>query len=207
MSDSCFNTVQLQNWFERMRQGDQGARDELIRAACERLERLTRKMRRSFPNVPGRLADSDDVFMGAICRLIRSLENLDPPPASTREFFAIAATCIRSELLDLARHYGSQRRRGDRAAVPIGEDSGGEVGHPAAPTEDAPMLERWTRFHQAVEQLPAEEREVVGLKFYHGWTEEEIAELFSVSPRTIRRRWASAGARLVEALGGAMPEA
>jgi RNA polymerase sigma factor (sigma-70 family) len=190
-----------------MRRGDQAARDELIRAACDRLERLTRKMRRSFPNVPGRLADSDDVFMGAVCRLMRGLENLDPPPASTREFFAIAATCIRSELLDLARHYGCQRRRGDKAAVPLDEGSRGDAAHPAAPTEDAPMLERWTRFHQAVEQLPAEEREVFGLKFYHGWTEEQIAELFGVSARTVRRRWASAGARLVEALGGAMPEA
>ena len=27
------------------------------------------------------------------------------------------------------------------------------------------------------------------LTFYHGWTQAEIAELFQVDERTIRRRW------------------
>src|SRR5262249_31686133 len=40
------------------------------------------------------------------------------------------------------------------------------------PEEDearAFALERWAAFHEAVETLPAEQREVVGLTFYHGW--------------------------------------
>jgi RNA polymerase sigma factor (sigma-70 family) len=53
-----------------------------------------------------------------------------------------------------------------------------------------------------VARLPAEEREVVGLTFYHGWTQAQIAELFSVDERTIRRRWRSACQRLGKALGG-----
>jgi DNA-directed RNA polymerase specialized sigma24 family protein len=41
-----------------------------------------------------------------------------------------------------------------------------------------------------------EEREVVGLIYYHGWTQAEVAHLFEVSERTIRRRWEAALTRL-----------
>jgi RNA polymerase sigma factor (sigma-70 family) len=54
----------------------------------------------------------------------------------------------------------------------------------------------WVRFHALVDNLPVEEREVVGLIFYHGWTQQQVAELFQVSVRTIRRRWISACQRL-----------
>ncbi len=53
-----------------------------------------------------------------------------------------------------------------------------------------------------MDQLPVEEREVVGLVFYHGWTQAKIAELFDVDERTIRRRWSSACERLRELVGG-----
>lgn len=62
-------------------------------------------------------------------------------------------------------------------------------------------LERWCTFHEQVEQLPVEEREVVGLTVYHNWTQVEIAELFGVSERTIRRRWLEALRKLHAVLG------
>jgi RNA polymerase sigma factor (sigma-70 family) len=52
-----------------------------------------------------------------------------------------------------------------------------------------------------VDELPIEEREVVGLVFYHGWTQVRIAELFNVDERTIRRRWSNACERLRELIG------
>ena len=53
-------------------------------------------------------------------------------------------------------------------------------------------LDRWCQFHQEVEKLPAREREVVGLIYYHGWTQAQVAELFQVNVRTVRRWWESA---------------
>ena len=57
--------------------------------------------------------------------------------------------------------------------------------------------------------MPAEEREVVGLIFYHGWKQAKVARFFNVQVRTVQRRWKSALAtlhrRLIE--GGFMPEA
>jgi len=57
-------------------------------------------------------------------------------------------------------------------------------------------LEWWYLFHQQVAQLPVEEREVMGLVFDHGWTQAQVAELFQVSIRTVRRRWESTMVKL-----------
>ena len=38
-------------------------------------------------------------------------------------------------------------------------------------------IERWHEFHEAVNALPVEEREVFNLRFYQGWKEKEIAGL------------------------------
>ena len=51
-------------------------------------------------------------------------------------------------------------------------------------------------FHEGVACLPAEEREVVSLIFYHGWTQVEVADLFQINERTVRRPWESALVKL-----------
>jgi RNA polymerase sigma factor (sigma-70 family) len=79
---------------------------------------------------------------------------------------------------------------------------GRAVAESATPVEE---LELWQRFHAAVEELPSEEREVVGLAFYHGWTQAQIGELIGVDERTIRRRWHRACLRLAEQLDGRLP--
>jgi len=52
-----------------------------------------------------------------------------------------------------------------------------------------------------VDALPPDEREVVGLVFYNGWTQGRIATPFNVDERTIRRRWASACEKLRDTVG------
>src|SRR5262245_54188227 len=77
---------------------------------------------------------------------------------------------------------------------------------PAETLDDPTGLDKWTAFHEAVEKLPADEREVAGLVFYHGWTQAEVAELLGVDVRTVQRHWLSARLSLREALQGDMPE-
>jgi DNA-directed RNA polymerase specialized sigma24 family protein len=48
------------------------------------------------------------------------------------------------------------------------------------------------RFGEELEHLPVRKREVMGLILYHGWTQAQVADLFQVDVRTIRRRWESA---------------
>src|SRR5436305_5024138 len=102
MAEAAIDTTQLNNWVDRLRTGDLTARDELLRGACHRLERLARKMLQRFPSVQ-RWADTDDVLQSALLRLLRALEQVRP--SSVRDFFGLAAEQMRRELLDLARRF------------------------------------------------------------------------------------------------------
>jgi RNA polymerase sigma-70 factor (ECF subfamily) len=180
---------------DRVRAGDAAARDHLFRAAQTRLEDLARRMLARQPAVR-RWAETGDVFQNAALRLVRALEGT--PVSDTREFFNLAAAVIRRELIDMARHFLGSRRG----------PPGSLDGHPepAAPALDTAGLDRWAALHEAVERLPPEQREVFGLTLYHGWTQPQIAELFGVDERTVRRRWRAAVEALHQALGGAVPE-
>jgi RNA polymerase sigma factor (sigma-70 family) len=195
MPDPDLDTVVMQNCLDRWRAGDKGAADDLLRKSGVRLEKLARRMARSFPNVRS-VVEVEDVLQNSLMRLLRTLLTLRP--TSTRDFFNLAAVHIRRELLDLARSYRN------RHTVPLdpSDSSAQSPAEPAAPDDAGPESDRWVRFHEAVELLPVEEREVVGLVFYHGWTQDKIAELFQVDERTIRRRWASACQRLRQVVGG-----
>jgi RNA polymerase sigma factor (sigma-70 family) len=201
MNDTAFNSVVLQDYLDRWQAGDRAAADELLHVAGARLEKLARRMCRSFPNVR-EWAETSDVLQNSLIRLLRTLQNMRPK--TTRDFFNLAAVHIRRELLDLARHF---RVRGwVPLEVHIGSPdprNGRPRSEPASPQPDD--FDVWTRFHEAVDRLPTEEREVVGLVFYHGWTQTRIAELFKVDERTIRRRWATACERLREIVGGSIP--
>ncbi len=190
MSDS-FNSSHLQQCVDGWQAGDTSAADELLRATTKRLEKLARRMTRGFPNLRGQ-ADTNDVLQGSLMRLLRTLRKLQPK--TTRDFFNLAAVHIRRELIDLAR-----RAKGKGClslSILGGTDATGAPNVLSQDVEQSGDFELWVRFHEAVDELPVEEREVVGLIFYHGWTQVQIAELFDVDDRTIRRRWSSACQRL-----------
>lgn len=191
------DTVQLNSWLECWRGGDPRGADSLLRSVYPRLEEMARRMLRSFPAVR-RLGDTGDVLQNSVVRLVRSLKQLEPPPATTREFFGLAAAEMRRELLDLARAAAAAKRRGE---VPMAGEA-----DPPDPGDDED-LERWTAFHEAVKELPDDEREVVGLIFYHGWSAAQVAELLGVSERTVNRRWVAALADLGTRVRGELPQA
>lgn len=193
MADSI-DTTQLQNWFRRIKAGDATAQNELVRAVLGRMERLAHKMLQGFPGVH-RFAETGDVLQSAMVRLLRALQEIQP--GSVREFFGLAATQIRRELLDLARHFKGQEIH--QLRFPEGSQAGRGI-DPPDNTEDPQDLESWCRFHEAVEKLPSEEREIVGLIFYHGWSKAEVAELFQVNERTVRRWWQNALLNLTQCI-------
>ena len=195
MTNPALDTLWLHDRVARLRDGDRVAADELLGAVAARLERLARRMLRDFPSVRTG-ADTGDVVQGAMLRLVTALRDVRPP--STREFTGLAALQVRRELLDLARYFAA-RGGGARVPDPGTADFGTAGG-------DAPAdLELWARFHDAVDGLPAEEREAFGLIYYHGQTRAEAALLLGVSERTVYRWWASACVLLTERLGGELP--
>lgn len=196
MADESLHTIALQGWLQRLRTGDAAARDELLRACSRRLESLARRMLRGYP-VVARWEDTADVFQNAAVRLLRALETV--PVADTREFYNLAASIIRRELIDLARHFRGPHGLG------ANHDSH-DPAHAAAPASlDAASLDRWAALHEAAEKLPVEEREVFGLTFYHDWTQQQIADLFGIDVRTVGRRWKRAAEAIQAALGGNLP--
>jgi RNA polymerase sigma-70 factor (ECF subfamily) len=197
---SSLDTVQLHAYLDRFRAGDREATDAFLRRVCNQLERLAHGMLRGFPNVR-RWADTSDVLQGALLRLLHTLQATQPE--DTRHFANLAALHIRRELLDLARRF---RSRLDRP-LGVGDGEGGAGAWEPVDADSATGdLDLWSAFHEQVDRLPVAEREVVGLAFYHGWTQAQIAELLQVDERTIRRRWRSASHRLKEALGGQLPQ-
>src|SRR5207244_829955 len=66
-------------------------------------------------------------------------------------------------------------------------------------------LAAWSAFHEAVEKLPDEEREVFDLLWYQGLAHAEAAELLGVAERTVGRRWQEARLHVAEALHGEIP--
>src|SRR6266851_5039265 len=153
---------QLQIWIDRMQAGDPTARNELLRHACERLRRLTRKMLKGFARVK-RWELTDDV-----------LQNYGPE--------------------GMGAHQASKLER-DRSASPPLADL----------TLEPSRLAIWSEFHQRVETLPEEEREVFDLLWYQGLTQPEAAALLGISEATLRRRWLAARERLHQALKGDLP--
>jgi RNA polymerase sigma factor (sigma-70 family) len=187
MAESSWKTHELQGWLQRMQAGDRGGLDELLRHACDRLQRLARRMLGDHPAVK-RWAQTDDVLQGALLRLARALESIQP--ASMRDFFALATQQIRRELVDLARHYYGPHGLGAHHA------SDAALADPAEETHDPDVLAGWSDVHEQIERLPEEEREVVGLLFYQGLPQAEAAAVLNVTVRTVQRRWHAALVRL-----------
>jgi DNA-directed RNA polymerase specialized sigma24 family protein len=53
--------------------------------------------------------------------------------------------------------------------------------------------------------MPVREREAFSLTFYHNWSTPQIAELFQVDDRTIRRWYEAACEHLRQAMGTENP--
>lgn len=192
-----------------MRDGDTHAREALIHHASRQLRKLTQQMLRDFPQVH-RWEQTDDVLQNALIRLHRALTAVQPE--SERHFFNLAALQIRRELLDLAkRHQGpdglgaNHHTDGEGRAA---DDPGGPLeGTAAPPHNEQADLEAWAHFHEQVERLPDEEREVFRLLWYEGLSREEAAAVLGVTVRTVKRRWQRSRLLLYQALQGEEPAA
>jgi RNA polymerase sigma-70 factor (ECF subfamily) len=187
MAEQGPHTTQLHRWLERMRAGDNAAQDELVRSVLHRMEQLARKMLKSFPKVH-RWAETGDVLQESLLRLLRSLQEVNP--GSMREFYGLAAEQIRRQLLDLTRHFfGPEGLAAHHTSHIKGANSQHALDRVPDETADPEELERWRAFHEEVARLPSEQREIVDLVFYQGWTQVEAAEFLGVTERTVRSRW------------------
>lgn len=197
----------LQPLIDRLQSGDPTALEAVIGHSVERLRRLARKMLKSYPKVR-RWNETDDVLQNALIRLHRALQ--ETKPETTAGFFGLAATQVRRELIDLARHhYGPEGDAAHHASDPKVVDREGK----ATPRVDAeadaatgPATQaQWQEFHELVAKLPDEERQVFDLIFYQGMSQEDASKVLGISDRTVKRRWREAKLMLQELTKTAMP--
>ena len=195
-------TTEAGDLLERLRAGDVSARSSLIALAQGRFVALARAMLRRYPHVR-RWEETDDLLQAALVRLHRSLAEVRPEDVP--HFDNLAATQIRRELIDLARSYHGPEGIGANHQTD-GTDPGNRLDQVAQVTGQPESLEEWTAFHEAVDRLPEEEREVMDLLWYRGLTHAQAAEALGVATKTVQRRWASARLLIREALQGEQPQ-
>jgi DNA-directed RNA polymerase specialized sigma24 family protein len=144
MTPGCV-TDPLQPLLNRLAAGDPSAVDRLIEHSVQRLHRLAHFMLQQYP-VLINVYETGDVAQAAAVRLMRALREV--APATPRHFMNLAATQIRRELCDLARHeFGPEGPGGNEQTAPW---EGGEGGreepspqHPAASGPGPSTQVRW----------------------------------------------------------------
>jgi len=186
MSAPGETTIIVQQHLDRLRSGDNAARDDLVGLACGRLRLLASQMLRRYPGVRAQ-EQTDDVLQNSLLRLHRALS--ETLPQSPLHFFRLAGQHVRWELLDLAKRHRSNNHE------PLREH--------AAPSDGGPgALAEWAEFHATVQALPDKEREVFDLLWYQGLTQAEAAHALGTARETINRRWQSARCLLSQSLYG-----
>lgn len=190
---------------EQIASGNLRARDRVFELCSERLHLLARRMLRDYPRVR-RWSDTDDIFQAAAMRLHRALAQTQPE--SVRGLLALAGTQMHRELVDLARHYSSQGSyEANHGTNIIGEDDSGRPQHAIDQVAARPEpLDRWSTFHEAVESLAPNDREVFDLVWYMGASQETAATVIGCSTRTVRARWRRAKTAVRSALDDRSPE-
>jgi RNA polymerase sigma factor (TIGR02999 family) len=102
--------------------------------------------------------------------------------ADRAHFFAVAATVMRRILADAARARNRQKRGGKMEKVPY------EEGVIAAPEDDRSLVALDDALHLLAQTEPRKAR-VVEMRFFGGMTNDEIAEVLTVSRDTVKRDW------------------
>jgi RNA polymerase sigma factor (sigma-70 family) len=181
------------------------ARDDLIALAAERMRALAHRMLARSARVR-RWEETDDVVQGALLRLHRALAAVAPSDA--QHFLRLSALQVRRELIDLSRRHGHAGSMAANHDTNAGADTSARqhVDLAADTGTGTEKLAEWTRFHEVVESLPGDQRELFEMVWYLGLSQDDIAAALDCSSRTVRRRWEETKRRFINAFAGGLPE-
>lgn len=110
------------------------------------------------------------------------------------QFFFAAAEAMRRILIDHARARGQLKRGGGRQRLPMNVLD-------LAAEPQIPQILALDEAISRLEEMSPTVAAVVRLRFYGGLSVEETAEALGISPRTVKREWTYARARLSRELG------
>jgi RNA polymerase sigma-70 factor (ECF subfamily) len=188
------------------RRGDRAARGRLLESYRPYLILLARL------EIDRRLqgkADPADLVQETFLEAHRDLEQFRG--TTEKEFLAWLRQVLVSNLANLVRRYLHTRGRDVRLerdlAVELEDSSrlleGGLAAPQSTPSHQAARREQAVLLAEALQQLPADYRDVIILRYLEDLTFPAVARRMGRTPDAIKKLWARALARLRNALGDA----
>ena len=181
----------------RFRAGDPTAVDELLPLVYGELRRIARRQMVGQP--ADRTLDTTAIVHEVFLKLCRSTQ---PEWQDRVHFYAVAARAMRQVLTDYARSRAAEKRGGDRADVPLEEESHGNTLHAGSgirasvEQRQAAWIIDLNDALESLAEMAPRLAQVVEYRFFGGMSSEEIGAMLGVSTRTVRRDWEKARALL-----------
>jgi len=165
----------------RVNEGDSAARDALFAEAYRELRKLARSRlrdggRNTFLDTTALVHESYLRFLNA--GTLRSDDR--------RAFFAYASKVMRSVVVDAVRERQAERRGGDLQRLTL--DTMLVANLPAGEKELLQVHEALL----ALEEVDPRLAKVTEMRYFGGYSEQEIAEALDLTERTVRRDWEKA---------------
>ena len=181
--------TQVTELLERVHAGDPQAHDALFASAYPELRRLAHaRLRAGGRNA---VLDTTCLVHESYLRFVRVGELR---AEDRRAFFGYASQVMRSVIVNSVRERIRQKRGGDRPPLTLSHGFGAQL-----PDAEETVL----AVHEALEALQqADPRlgQVVQMRYFGGYSEQEIAETLGVTARTVQRDWERARLILAAAL-------
>lgn len=174
--------------------GDTDAVNRLLPLIYDELKHLARAQLRG--QNPGDTLNTTGLVHEAYMRLAGAES---PGERSRGQFFSLAATAMRSVIVDHARKRNAEKRGGGRQRVPL------DMAVDVMEQQGVDVI----ALHEALTELAKiDERKarVVDLRYFVGMSVEETAQALGVSAPTAKREWRAARAWLKQMLAEGAPE-
>ena len=195
---SQHTTADIQRYLDELPgdRPDEAVVRALLDRAVRRLHQLCASvLHRGYPRLtrPPLNLQSEEMLGAVVERLLKALR--EARPSTVREFFALAGQHTRWELNDLARRLDQRPR-----AVELLDDL-----VPFLPSSGSGLSQDGHRMIEAIDGLPADEREAFDLVRIQGMTQAEAADILGVATKTVKRRLDRGLRLLTERLGDLRP--
>jgi RNA polymerase sigma factor (TIGR02999 family) len=181
--------TQITQLLQQMHAGDAGARDALFATAYEALRELARsRLRDGGRNT---VLETTALVHESYLRFVSAGQLR---AEDRRTFFAYASQVMRSVILNSVRERRAERRGGDAPQLTLHT----EPAESLSGDEDTIL-----KVHEALlvlEQADVRLAQVVEMRYFGGYSVQEIAETLEVTERTVLRDWDKARLILLEAL-------
>jgi RNA polymerase sigma factor (TIGR02999 family) len=171
-------TIQVTLLLNRWQTGDQEALDHLIPQVYDELRRLAQsQLSRNKKNS----IQCTELVSEAYLRLV----NVDSVDWKNRShFFSIAAKTMRRVLVEQFRKKNAVKRGNNQTLLTYKDD-------PNSNSRDI-QLDSLEEALIQLEKLDPRQAEIVTMRFFGGLNNEEIANVLSISAKTVQRDWAVA---------------